>query len=260
VSDVTNFHRTETNYHVRAYIAASRRSDRCLEARVESARCASEIHKRRTGRSLRITEQDVMNEEIYEEEDSLPMQYRRLTAHLQTGSVDFNRRLAAYLTNQVAMQSALDQMVNNSYSQQYPNAPQFAHRENNMFPSTLAHQPLTSPTTSFRQAPYPSPHHRNFRPMHGHAYSIAGNPPIPKPGLGYRRLSCQPAFNNAQFSMLTLTVRIETLIISVRPSLSWWTTFLHYGKIWGLSRPHFHLSPCKCWVQFSTPATLSPPL
>ena len=75
MSDVTHFHTAETN-HVRAYIAASRRSDRSLEARVESARRASEIHKRRTGRSLRVTEQDVMNEEMYEEEeDSLPMQY-----------------------------------------------------------------------------------------------------------------------------------------------------------------------------------------
>lgn len=36
-----------------AYIAASRRSDRGLEARVESARHASEIHKKRTGHGLR---------------------------------------------------------------------------------------------------------------------------------------------------------------------------------------------------------------
>src|SRR3954452_1458488 len=95
-----------------AYIAASRRSDRSLEARIESARRASEIHKRRTGRSLRVTEQDVINEEMYEEEDDdLPMQYRRLTAHLQTTNVDFDRRLAAYLTNHVAMRTALGNVV-----------------------------------------------------------------------------------------------------------------------------------------------------
>src|ERR1700712_3878221 len=52
-----------------AYIAASRRSDRSLEARMESARRASEIHKRRCGRSFRITEEAVLNEEMYEEED-----------------------------------------------------------------------------------------------------------------------------------------------------------------------------------------------
>lgn len=125
----------------RAYIAASRRSDRSLEARVESARRASEIHKRRTGRSLRVTEQDVVNEEMYEEEDDdLPMQYRRLTAHLQTGSADFNRRLSAYLTNHVAMRSALDQVITNSYAQQYPNAPQFAHNHPSVYPSPfMAH-------------------------------------------------------------------------------------------------------------------------
>jgi hypothetical protein len=78
----------------------------------------------------------VVNEEMYEEEDDdLPMQYRRLTAHLQTGSADFNRRLSAYLTNHVAMRSALDQAITNSYAQQYPNAPQFAHNHHNIYPS-----------------------------------------------------------------------------------------------------------------------------
>ncbi|KAL9610278.1 MAG: hypothetical protein Q9167_004998 [Letrouitia subvulpina] len=128
--------RTHEENQERAYIAASRRSDRSLEARVESARRASEIHKRRTGRSLRVTEQDVVNEEMYEEEDDdLPLQYKRLTAHLRTGSADFDRRLSAYITNQVAMKTALDQAVNNSYAQQYPNAPQFAHNQPGMYPS-----------------------------------------------------------------------------------------------------------------------------
>lgn len=143
---------------------------------MESARRASEIHKRRTGRSLRVTEQDVINEEMYEEEDDdLPMQYRRLTAHLQTGSVDFNRRLAAYLTNQVAMRSAMDQMINNSYAQQYPNAPQFAHNNGqSSFSPPLASGAMTRPPTStHRSAPYPSPHQPGFRHHHGRSYSAA---------------------------------------------------------------------------------------
>jgi hypothetical protein len=159
-----------------AYIAASRRSDRSLEARVESARRASEIHKLRTGRSLRVTEQDVINEEMYEEEDDdLPMQYRRLTAHLQTGSVDFNRRLAAYLTNQVAMRAAMDQMINNSYAQQYPNAPQFAHN-NGQSSFSPPQQPAImaqSPASMQRSAPYPSPHQAGFRNTHSRSYSVA---------------------------------------------------------------------------------------
>ena len=150
-----------------AYIAASRRSDRSLEARVESARRASEIHKRRTGRSLRVSEQDVVNEEMYEEEDDdLPMQYRRLTAHLQTGSADFNRRLSAYLTNHVAMRSALDQAITNSYAQQYPNAPQFAHNQN-MFPSPFVapNVPQQQSPSTFGQ-PYPTPGTPGYRPAH----------------------------------------------------------------------------------------------
>lgn len=168
--------RTHEENQERAYIAASRRSDRSLEARVESARRASEIHKRRTGRSLRVTEQDVINEEMYEEEDDdLPMHYRRLTAHLQTGSVDFNRRLAAYLTNQIAMRSAMDQMINNSYAQQYPNAPQFAHNTPGVYPSPMANSNnhMPSPTSTYRAAPYPSLHQPNFRNMHVRANSVA---------------------------------------------------------------------------------------
>ncbi|TVY45466.1 hypothetical protein LSUB1_G000293 [Lachnellula subtilissima] len=154
--------RTHEENQERAYIAASRRSDRSLEARVESARRASEIHKRRTGRSLRVTEQDVINEEMYEEEDDdLPSQYRRLTAHLHTGSVDFNKRLSAYLTSNVAMRSAVEQAVNNSYDQQYGGGQQFG--QSSMFPSPmLTHQAQQlrqqqqQASTSHRQSPYPS--------------------------------------------------------------------------------------------------------
>ena len=163
------FHHTQNPFLLShsAYIAASRRSDRSLEARVESARRASEIHKRRTGRSLRVTEQDVVNEEMYEEEDDdLPMQYRRLTAHLQTGSADFNRRLSAYLTNHVAMRSALDQAITNSYAQQYPNAPQFAHNQN-MYPSPFMapNIPQQQSPSAFSQ-PYPTPGTPRYRPSH----------------------------------------------------------------------------------------------
>ncbi|KAG9542001.1 hypothetical protein KCU79_g18282, partial [Aureobasidium melanogenum] len=169
--------RTHEENQERAYIAASRRSDRSLEARVESARRASEIHKRRTGRSLRVTEQDVINEEMYEEEDDdLPMQYRRLTAHLQTSNADFDRRLAAYLTNHVAMRAALGQTMGDQYNpQQYPNAPQFANQlgqipqsfPNPMLPPQMANR---SPQ-SFRASPYPQ---QGFRQtMHGRSASIA---------------------------------------------------------------------------------------
>ncbi|KAH9215069.1 hypothetical protein DL95DRAFT_142454 [Leptodontidium sp. 2 PMI_412] len=163
--------RTHEENQERAYIAASRRSDRSLEARVESARRASEIHKRRTGRSLRVTEKDVMDEEMYEEEDDgLPRQYRQLAAHLQTGNPDFNSRLEAYLTANVAMRSALERSISNSYAQQgqqyqtqyagiYP-SPMLAHQyQQPMMQQTMQQsmQPPQPQQNQYRQAPYPSP-------------------------------------------------------------------------------------------------------
>ena len=71
----------------RAYIAASRRRDRSIEARVQSAMMASAEHRQRTGRSLRITEEIVRNEEMYEEEEDVnPRCFRRSQAHLPAGS------------------------------------------------------------------------------------------------------------------------------------------------------------------------------
>lgn len=121
---------------------------------------------------------------MYEEEDDdLPMQYRRLTAHLQTGSADFNRRLSAYLTNHVAMRSALDQAITNSYAQQYPNAPQFAHNQQSMYPSPfLAHnmqQQQQSPT-SYVQSPYMAQNTPTFRAgQHVRSASAAGTQDTP---------------------------------------------------------------------------------
>ena len=124
----------------------------------------------------------MINEEMYEEEDDdLPLQYRRLTAHLQTGSQDFNRKLAAYLTNHVAMRSALQQAVNDSYAQVYPGAPQFQHNNlntaaaANTFPSPMLNQQSMQhqmPTpNSYRASPYPTPNvqHR----MQGRPQSIS---------------------------------------------------------------------------------------
>ncbi|CAG8463750.1 834_t:CDS:2 [Funneliformis caledonium] len=64
-----NQERTHEENQERAYIAASHRGDRSMEARIESARKASEIHKKRTGKALRITPEDVRNEEMYQEID-----------------------------------------------------------------------------------------------------------------------------------------------------------------------------------------------
>ncbi|KAI0838397.1 hypothetical protein F5Y06DRAFT_45585 [Hypoxylon sp. FL0890] len=117
----------------RAYIAASRRADRSLEARVQSARQASEIHRRRTGRGLKVSEEIVLKEEMYEEEeDDLPRQYKYLTAHLQTNSHDMNHRVNAYITTQAAMATmARYNEVNRLFSESFPAAVAYQQHLNN---------------------------------------------------------------------------------------------------------------------------------
>jgi hypothetical protein len=58
----------------RAYIQHSKNSDRTKEARLESARKASEIHRIRTGKSLRVTEQKVINNEAWYKEEYVAME------------------------------------------------------------------------------------------------------------------------------------------------------------------------------------------
>lgn len=154
----------------------------------------------------------MINEEMYEEEeDDLPLQYRRLTAHLQTGSVDFNRRLAAYLTNQVAMRSAMEQMVNNSYVNQYSNGAQFAQSPTSMYPPQMNPRPgMTSPNASYRQSPYPSPYQPGFRQGHGRAFSTAQVPPTapnassdtPSGSLDNRRMSTPAVLQQSSSQIL----------------------------------------------------------
>lgn len=117
----------------RAYIAASRRADRSLEARVQSARQASEIHRRRTGRGLKVSEEIVLKEEMYEEEeDEVPRHYKYLTAHLQTNSPDMNHRVNAYITTQAAMATmARYNEVNRLFSESFPSAVAYQQQLNN---------------------------------------------------------------------------------------------------------------------------------
>ena len=114
----------------RAYIAASRRADRSIEARVQSAKMASNIHKKRTGKGFRITEEIVIKEEMYEEEDDdLPRSYRLLGPHMQTDSAELNSRVEAYLSNRLTMSALLartddtwrENEINRLFAQSFPN-------------------------------------------------------------------------------------------------------------------------------------------
>ena len=193
---------------------------------------------------------------MYEEEDDdLPLQYLRLTAHLQTGSADFNRRLAAYLTNHVAMRSALDQAINDSYAQQFPNAPTYAHNQASMFPSPIMTHglsmaapgsvPLSAPPRSsqfnhqHRQVPYPSPGAPGYRQnqqqqqqQHQRSASLMSPHPTPEASSGHSVGATEvqeQSFSNRRMSMpaaaastpgTPLVPQTETAIASSKSSPS----------------------------------------
>ncbi|KAF1956656.1 hypothetical protein CC80DRAFT_62601 [Byssothecium circinans] len=206
--------RTHEENQERAYIAASRRSDRSLEARIESARRASEIHKKRTGRALRVTEQDVVNEEMYEEEDDdLPTQYQRLNAHLQTSSWLFNRKLHDYIATQHGVRNmfllqqfpghALPQygsqvqsngqipMMNQTMQHpqnftpaspaftqpSHPYSPQQPFQQQPLQQQSLQQQPLQQPH-SYRHAPYSIPQRQHMQHR-----SASISTPLPMPSV-----------------------------------------------------------------------------
>jgi hypothetical protein len=102
---------------------------------------ASEIHRRRTGRGLKVSEDIVTKEEMYEEEeDDLPRSYRYLTAHLQTNSPEMNHRVSAYISTQAAMATmAQYNKVNDLFRQAFPNVANFSQQTQNsvyMYPFT----------------------------------------------------------------------------------------------------------------------------
>lgn len=78
---------------------------------MESARRASDMHKKRTGRALHITEADVLNEEMYEEIIDLPSRYGLLDSHYKAQHAEFDRRILAYIGTQVATRNLLGQAI-----------------------------------------------------------------------------------------------------------------------------------------------------
>jgi hypothetical protein len=180
---------SDCNWNTRAYIAASRRSDRSLEARIESARRASEIHKRRTGRALRVTEADVVNEEMYEEEDDdTTHAYRNLGMLIGGNASNIDRRFYAYYAHQMQMKGIVDQMIQQQQQMQLGRTTMAGseYAQNQMYPGGyMPQQQQTYPF--FRQVPHMQPAYRSSPyPMaqsHGRAMSmhIPQNPSMRMP-------------------------------------------------------------------------------
>lgn len=102
---------------------------------MQSALMASEIHKKRTGNSFIISEEVVLKEEMYEEEDSSPAnQNRALAAHPQTSSNGMNKALDRVATRKLARY----QEVNRRFSETFPNVAQVSlNLFQSMYPQLL---------------------------------------------------------------------------------------------------------------------------
>jgi hypothetical protein len=188
---------------ISAYIAASRRSDRSLEARIESARRASEIHKKRTGRGLRVTEQDVINEEMYEEEDDeIPSQLHRMTAHFNTNSLMFNRKLQDYIATQAAVrQSFYAQYTNPAFGHYNPSLQTQAGGQFSQGMNPFMHQQMPPPTfnqssPTFNQSP------QSFAPQSYRAapYNVPQRPNAHQRSASLSSPQQRQGFQQSQFS------------------------------------------------------------
>ncbi|KAK5625636.1 hypothetical protein RRF57_001352 [Xylaria bambusicola] len=91
---------------------------------------ASDIHRKRTGRGLKVSEEIVLKEEMYEEmEDDMPRSYKSLAAHLQTHSPELNHRVSAYIASQTAMATmAKYNEINRMFSEAFPRAASFSQQ------------------------------------------------------------------------------------------------------------------------------------
>ncbi|KAL7951393.1 hypothetical protein V8C42DRAFT_7066 [Trichoderma barbatum] len=118
--------RTHDENTERAYIAASRRGDRDIEARIKSALQASKIHKKRTGKALRITREIVLNEAMYEEEDTELERFREWSLRMPTDSLhgDHGKGLCDLIESSLQRWRGND--INQAFEQSFPNYKQAA--------------------------------------------------------------------------------------------------------------------------------------
>lgn len=147
---------------------------------MESARRASAIHKLRTGRSLRITEYHVLNDEMYEEEDdALPIRQLRLNAHLANSNAEFSRRLGEYVSTQQAGRAARQAESENQQAASHITSPAYGPEHN------------ASPTMFMPPTPMATPHimPRTMQFTHPGALNLYQLSPVQPNGL-----QMQPSF------------------------------------------------------------------
>ncbi|KAL4808489.1 hypothetical protein BDV18DRAFT_135103, partial [Aspergillus unguis] len=167
--------RTKEENQERAFIAASRRKDRSLDARLESANRASQLHKRRTGRALAIDRDTVARELMYEEIDDTYRAKMQRYMRFQNAqlSQDFDDSLlSAFPTAshglQLQMPPSLNMPMQSSSAQESAQSPHSASSE--MKSSYISESPPAAPRNQMPRRPIA--HHRPSslkfnRPIHG---------------------------------------------------------------------------------------------
>lgn len=151
---------------------------------------ASQIHKERTGKGLKISEEIVLKEEMYEEEDDLPSAYRIL------GGLPFPPRFQAYATVRSAMKHAVDNPDSLARTANH----QQINREFDEFfgPLTGAHQSAFShPALSPSMMRPPVSTMAGSQPIMNPTAAHASNPPV-SPGTVF-------ASNNSPISPGVIT-------------------------------------------------------
>jgi hypothetical protein len=122
---------------------------------MQSARRASAIHLERTGKRLRVTETEVVNEEMYEEITAVSTDRRLWRADWNTRSDDFDRRLLTYLASQRSTRDALDQSMPGAWMEQQPDGAGFVDPD--MLQNASYHQHMVDVTRrNSRHTPYPT--------------------------------------------------------------------------------------------------------
>ncbi|KAJ5328210.1 hypothetical protein N7452_008600 [Penicillium brevicompactum] len=102
--DIAPIPRSREENQERAFIAASRRKDRSLDARLESANRASMLHKKRTGKAFHITKEIVEKEAMYEEVDERYQEKRIKMLQAQNMQIEeqFHRHLLEAFTKRAS--------------------------------------------------------------------------------------------------------------------------------------------------------------
>jgi hypothetical protein len=173
--DIAPIPRSREENQERAFIAASRRKDRSLDARLESANRASMLHKKRTGKAFHITKDIVEKEAMYEEVDERYQEKRIKMLQAQNMQIEeefhqhllkaFAKRASYSNASSIASRRASNMTPIHSVDNSRKMSLDLSNLRNNSFQSQMIspmpNDYVLSPATSYDQSymcesPYPA--------------------------------------------------------------------------------------------------------